>query len=148
MQDKIIQLAKYLYTKGVITPLKLQKMLFFIRYEELLNGSIENSCFEPNYNFQAWIYGPVNEKSYKFMQMLFWSFDEKDEYLLKDDEMKVIDLKYGKYFNKWNKLSSDELAIKSRKNKAWINAREGLMDDEPSNKSIDESSLDFLEFIE
>lgn len=35
MEKNIVTLAKYLYTKGIDTPLKIQKILFFFRYEEL-----------------------------------------------------------------------------------------------------------------
>ena len=53
-EEKIITLAKYLLTKGVDSPLKIQKLLFFLRYEELKNqNNLEDSYFASNYNFQA-----------------------------------------------------------------------------------------------
>ena len=49
----VLILAKYLVNKGVTSPLKLQKLLFFLRYEELKNQSTEDSYFAENYNFEA-----------------------------------------------------------------------------------------------
>lgn len=88
-------------------------------------------------------YGPVNYESYKSMQMLFLGLDEKDKYLLKPDEAKEINAKYGKYFDKLNKLSSFKLVEESHKNKAWIKARNGLVPYEPSDNKIDEQSRFF-----
>lgn len=53
------RLAKYLYTKWVDNSLKMQKILFFIRYEELLNKTTNDSYFEQNYNFEVWIMGQL-----------------------------------------------------------------------------------------
>ena len=49
----VLILAKYLVNKGVTSPLKLQKLLFFLHYEELKNQSTEDSYFAENYNFEA-----------------------------------------------------------------------------------------------
>ena len=51
--QNILSLAKYLVNKGVTSPLKLQKLLFFLRYEELKNQTTEGSYFAKNYNFEA-----------------------------------------------------------------------------------------------
>ncbi|MDE5767036.1 MAG: DUF4065 domain-containing protein, partial [Malacoplasma sp.] len=132
-------------SKGVTSPLKLQKLLFFIRYEELKNKTTNNSFFKKNKNFQAWIYGPVNFVSYRFMQKLFMKLDEKDTYILSNKEIKLIDKKYKKYFDKWNEYSPEELIEKSHKNLAWIKARKGIDPDCPSREILEEDE-DFLKF--
>ena len=53
MLRNIITLARWLITKGIKTPLQVQKLLFFLRYEELHRGNLTGSYFAPNYNFQA-----------------------------------------------------------------------------------------------
>lgn len=145
MNNDTLTLAKYLYSKGVDNPLKIQKLLFFIRYEELKSKSFEGSYFKKDKNFQAWIYGPVNFDSYKFMQNLFLSLDEKDEYILLPQEIRKIDKKYKKYFDKWNVLSSDELVEISHTNLAWIKARKGIPADVPSKEFLIENE-NFLIF--
>lgn len=144
MKD-IITLAKYLYSKGVNNPLRVQKLLFFIRYEELKSKSLEGSYFKEDKNFQAWIYGPVNYESYKYMQNLFLCLDEKDEFILSTREIREIDKKYKKYFDKWNVYSSDELIERSHKNLAWIKARKDTPADAPSKEFLIENN-DFLVF--
>lgn len=148
MERNIRTLARWLLTKGVDSSLKIQKLLFFIRYEELKNNKENNlSFFNKNNNFQAWIYGPVNYESYSFLQNCLLELDEKDPYFLSDEEVKEIDKIYGQYFEKWNKFSSSELVEKSHKNKAWIIARGNLGKDEVCRNFLSENE-DFLKFNE
>lgn len=147
-QTKICILSKYLISKGVCSPLKLQKLLFFLRYEEVLSGNLKESYFNKSDNFQAWIYGPVNYESYVFCQNYFWGQDEKENYLLLEDEIKNIDKIYGKFFQKWNAISASELVDKSHKNISWIEARGDLSNDTPCNKILNESIDKFTKFIE
>ena len=143
----IITLAKYLITKGVDYPLRLQKLLFFLRYEELKNKTTQGSYFAKNHNFEAWIYGPVNPTTYNLLQYYFAKEDEKDRYLLDLRTMWQIDRKYKAYFDKWNKFSSSQLIVRARRNYAWIKARHDLEDHEPCTEKINEQTEDFLEFL-
>jgi hypothetical protein len=55
INSKIIELAKYIVSKYKyedISAIKLQKILFFIRYEEKIN-KIDSKIFNSNYNFEA-----------------------------------------------------------------------------------------------
>lgn len=120
-----ITLAKWLISKGETSLLKIQKILFFIRVEELKNNDVKDSYFEKNHNFQAWIYGPVNVKSFKYLQPWYNSLNEMEEYLLDDQEIKQIDEKYEKYYEIYKNDSPTELIEKSHKSLSWINARKG-----------------------
>lgn len=144
-QNDINKLCSYLISKGVTNQLRLQKLLFFIRYEELKSKNIEDSFFANKANFQAWIYGPVNYDSYKSFQNFFWGFDEKDTYILDEKEIKQIDKKYKVFYEKWNSFSTSQLVDKSHKNLSWIKARKGIDSDKPSNNILEENQT-FLKF--
>lgn len=148
MEKNVRTLAKYLLTKGVEFPSKIQKLLFFMRVEEIKNGQTQNSFFKPNENFQAWIYGPVNVDSYKYLQPYFDELDEKEKFLLKDEEIKEIDKQYLESFEKWNQHSTKDLIDISHTNKAWLKARGSLGIDEICKDKMDEQSKDFVEFSE
>lgn len=147
MERNVRTLAKYLLTKGVDFPSKIQKLLFFMRVEEIRKDQTQNSFFKLNENFQAWIYGPVNVDSYKYLQLYFDELDEKENFLLDEDEVKEIDKQYLESFEKWNKYSAQELVEISHSNKAWIKTRGNLGIDEICKDKIDEQSKDFVEFI-
>lgn len=148
MDRNVRTLAKYLLTKGVDFPSKIQKLLFFMRVQEIRKDQTQNSFFKLNENFQAWIYGPVNVDSYKYLQPYFDELDEKENFLLDEDEVKEIDKQYLESFEKWNKYSAQELVEISHSNKAWIKARGNLGVDEICKDNIDEQSKDFVEFID
>lgn len=143
--DKINILAKYLITKGVDEAAKIQKLLFMFRYEELINQVDQNdSYFEVNHNFEAWIYGPVNVKSYAYVRPL-WYGDEVEPFLLDAKQLALVDQKYGKWFKKWNRYSSDELIKISQTNQAYLNARAGFEEMQPCCNYLDESDQAILE---
>lgn len=142
--SKIKILSRYLITKGVDEAAKIQKILFCFRYEELLNNSIDQTYFNDDHNFQAWIYGPVNVESYYYLRPL-WYGDELETYLLSDEELKAVDKKYGKWFDKWNQYSTSELINTSHTNQAYINAREGFEEMQPCTNVLEEKSDAFLQ---
>ncbi len=144
-KNNIITLSKYLLTKGVDSALKLQKILFFLRVEELKNKATKDSYFKDNQNFQAWIYGPVSYESYTFMYDYFAKLDETESFILSDEEVKEIDKKYGKYLDKYIDKTPNELVELSHKNKAWIKARKGYAKDAVCKEYMDENES-FIEF--
>lgn len=150
MNNKTIQLAHYLIKKGdIVSPLRLQKMLFFMRYEEIKNNIIQSeSYFKPKNNFEAWVNGPVNVQVYNVLKLYFWGLDEAQiiDENMPDDKFSEIDLKYNDFFNKWNDKETSELVDISHKNKSWIKARGNLNADEPSNEKMDESKDLILKF--
>lgn len=51
-RSKICILNKYLISKGVSSPLKLQKLLPFFRYEEILSENLKDYCFNKKIIFK------------------------------------------------------------------------------------------------
>ena len=147
---KIKILAKYLVTKGVSTALRLQKLLFMLRFEEVVNEQLNDSYFAPNNNFQAWINGPVNTEVYYYLRPMFIEIDEKDHYLLSEKkeedkkEIERLDRKYKTFFEKWDVYSDDDLIDISHTNKAWVKARKDIGPNEPCTNYLDEQSPEFL----
>ena len=147
---KIKILAKYLVTKGVNTALRLQKLLFMLRFEEVVNEQLNDSYFASNNNFQAWINGPVNTEVYYYLRPMFIEIDEKDHYLLSEKkeedkkEIERLDRKYKTFFEKWDVYSDDDLIDISHTNKAWIKVRKDINADEPCTNYLDEQSPEFL----
>lgn len=132
-------LAKYLITKyQVNSALKLQKLLFFIRVEELKNGKVLSDEFESNYNFEAWINGPVNENLYNEFRPYFLGLEEEESYLYnKNSHMEV----YDKYIEKYVYKTPAKLVNLAKTNKGWIKAREGFESDKPCKNLIDEKCI-------
>ncbi|WP_027123706.1 hypothetical protein [Mycoplasmoides pirum] len=146
MERNVTTLAKYLLTKGIDSPTKIQKMLFFFRVEELKqNPNPKNSFFSKDKNFQAWIYGPVNVPSYLVIQEWHNKDIEKEALLLSDKEMNEIDKQYGAYFEKYAGESKEWLIDESHKNVAWINARGSLGSDEICKEYLIEDE-NFIKF--
>lgn len=145
MERDIKTLTKYLITKGIESPSKIQKVLFFLRVEELKSKNTKNSFFKQDNNFQAWIYGPVCVESFKFAQGYFDQFEEKEPFLLSDKDMKIIDEQYLKPLSKYINMSPKELIDKSHTNVAWIKARIGLSADEICKNYLIEDE-DFTRF--
>ena len=144
-EKNILTLSKYLITKEINSALKIQKILFFMRVEELKNKKTESTYFKEDKNFQAWIYGPVNPESYFFIQKFFNEKDEKENFLLDDEQVKEIDQLYLKSFEKYYKCSSNQLIKISHENTAWIEARGNLGSDEICKKFMIEND-DFINF--
>lgn len=145
---KIKILAKYLLTKGeLMSAVRLQKLLFLIRYEEIASGDLTNSYFEDNDNFQAWSSGPVNLESYYYLRPVFIETDERDHYLLSKEQVEKIDQKYKAFFEKWKSYSDNDLINVCQTNGAWIKARAEIDLNEPCTDYLDEKSPEFLEMI-
>ncbi len=143
--EKLTQLALYLTNKyDVNSPLKLQKMLFFIRIEEIKSNNNKNKLksefFKENYNFEAWINGPVEPNIYRFMRPYFLNLEIEDQdytYDVKKYNFKKLD----GYIQKYLKYDAYELRDLSHKNKGWISARNGIKENEISNEKIDENLI-------
>lgn len=145
MEKNVKTLAKYLFTKGINSSLKIQKILFFLRVEELKSKNTINSFFKEKNNFQAWIYGPVNLESFLEMQKLFSHEEEKDIYILDEETVNEIDQIYGQWLLKYENYAASTLVEMSHKNKAWINARGDLDPDKPCKNYLVEDQT-FIEF--
>ncbi len=146
MERNVTTLAKYLFTKGTVSSLKIQKMLFFFRVEEIKNQQTKDSFFNSNHNFQAWIYGPVNIESFHFMRRFFDGEEEKEVMMLTASEVAEIDKKYGAWYEKYSNMSPSALVDFSHKNQSWIKARGNCEADEVCKDYMNEDEL-FIQFI-
>lgn len=144
MKKNTTTLGKYLISKGINSSLKLQKILFFFRVEELRTKK-ESGYFKKDNNFQAWIYGPVNVDSFFELQDYFHETEEKEFYLLEKQEIEELDLIFEKTFSKYADMSPSELVDKSHLNLSWINARGDLGADEPCKNFMKEDDT-FIKF--
>ncbi|CRX37239.1 hypothetical protein HEPPS_04690 [Candidatus Hepatoplasma crinochetorum] len=127
INDKIIEFAKYIiwkYKEENISAIKLQKILFFIRYEEKKN-KIDSKIFKDNYNFEAWVNGPVNSQTYIFFRPYFYEINDPEEYIPNNKYISEF-RKYDKYIKKYVYENKWDLVKKSHKNLGWIEARRGL----------------------
>lgn len=140
----IKMLAKYLVTKGVASASRLQRLLFILRWEEMMNEQTTNSVFATNHNFQAWINGPVNVETYNYLRPMFIRIDEKDHYLLNKAQMVPLEQQYGATFTKWNVCSDDDFCQILQTNQAWKQARHKIGANEICTNLIDEQSPDFF----
>ena len=151
---KVEKFSLYLFKEwGIDSILKIQKILFFLRvYEKKKWGKkwispIFDKC---NYNFQAWMYGPVNIVSYYFMRLKLYSNEQEsnDDTLieLKDDIKKGTFNKYKNIINSLKDMDSQELIEISHHNHEYKRVRGNLDVLEPCKETLDENSEGFKIF--
>ena len=137
VSDKMIRIIAYIFEKlEEVTPLMLQKLLYFIQgvYSALYGRPIfEEDC-------RAWVHGPVYPEVYElFRDFKYNPIDDARFALLEgagdalaDDEKRVIDLvvnTFGMYSgNLFEKISHNETP--------WIEARKGYGDSIPSSELL------------
>lgn len=123
-------------TGSAITPLKLQKILYYAQGYYL--AMYDKPLFEED--FQAWAHGPANEEIYdKYKQYGFDSIPAPTEnILIKDDT--ILDFlndvwqTFGIYDGKF-------LEEQTHKEEPWINARKGYAPGEICKKIITKDSM-------
>lgn len=142
VSDKMLLTLSYIFDQmQEITPLALQKLLYFIQ------GIYMVTFGEPLYreDCMAWVHGPVYEEVYNLFKDFkynpiednrFAIFKERFEEL-SDQEKKVIDLvinSFGKYSGKvLEKITHDETP--------WKNARSDYEPLQPSREIISKSEI-------
>lgn len=158
---KVEKFSLYLFKEwGIDSILKIQKILFFLRvyekkmhlYEEKESDVFSDSPIfdKGNYNFQAWMYGPVNIVSYYFMRLKLYSNEQEsnDDTLieLKDDIKKGTFNKYKNIISNLKDMDSQELIEISHHNHEYKRARGNLDVLEPCKEALDENSEGFKIF--
>ena len=128
--------AAYIIAKcGDVTPLQLQKMLYYTQ-----------ACFIIFYNrfafsdeCEAWVHGPVYRNLYE--KYKDYKYDSIPQPLqvpeLKSQEITILNLVI-EYFGKY---SGKVLEDFTHKELPWLKAREGLSETEPSNRVIDNNLI-------
>lgn len=149
---KIEKFSLYLYSRQLVkSNLRIQKILFFLRIYEIRKGIKKSLIFDNDKNnFQAWIYGPVNVESYKYMSPIVVGDDQVSDIDLKkitSSIEKQYDEKYGKCIDYLKWMTTSNLIGLSHKNLAYKEARKDCrFDDDPCTNFLDEESKKFVEF--
>lgn len=134
--------AAYIIAKcGDVTPLQLQKMLYYTQACFI----IFYSKFAFSDECEAWIHGPVYRNLYeKYKDYKYETISQNIEIpKLKSDEEAILNLVI-EYFGRYSGKVLEEF---THKEIPWIKAREGLDENAPSNRIID-NGLIFEYFTE
>ena len=130
------RIADYLLTESrergeLLTPLKLQKLIF---YSDAWHLALYDQEITPE-RFQAWVHGPVAVSQYHRFKEFQWrpitadldrpEFDERTANHLNE----IIDV--------FGSESGTALEIMTHQERPWLQARGGIPDTEPSNAEID-----------
>lgn len=129
----VLDVAKLFLSKAPMTPKKLQKLLYY--YEAWSLALLDRKAYSDT-AFEAWVHGPVSPEVYNEYRTYGWKeipqqIGELIE--LEEDANNVFEsvwLTYGT-------LSANELEMMTHDERPWKLAREGLAENEISNKKID-----------
>ena len=146
---EIEKFSIFLFSKlKIVSNLQIQKILFLLRVYEKYHRISNSIIFNNNNNFQAWIYGPVNVTSYRLINNYLTELNH-----IPDSVLIQFNNKYQSKMKKYIYLSdqlrqypSSYLVDLSHLNKAYLNVRKNLKQDEPCCKYIDELNDDFITF--
>lgn len=138
-KSKIYLVAKHIIAKtGDITPLSLQKLLYYIQGFStyfLSKPIFDDVC-------EAWVHGPVYKKIYDRFSYYsynsisndeFNDYNEIDDNVLDSEEQKLVE----EIINSFGCYSGKILEKMTHNQTPWMEARKGLKDNEPSNNQID-----------
>ena len=139
-KSKIYLIAKHIIARmGDITPLALQKLLYYIQgfSLSLLNREMFGDRCE------AWVHGPVYRKIYdrfcyySFNTIESSEFDSYQDIGLEKEEMDLID----EVVDSFGCYSGKVLEKMTHLSLPWIVARDGLEEEESSNKEINNKDI-------
>lgn len=134
----VFDVAQYILGKtGKISTMKLQKLCYYSQAWAL--AWTEEPLFsEP---FQAWVNGPVCPDLFQLHKGKFMvtssDLSKGDAAALTPDQVDTIN-KVLDHYSSWEPY---ELREQTHSEKPWKDARQGLADDEPSDREITQSSM-------
>ncbi len=140
--SKMLMVISYIFKQlGEVTPLALQKILYFI--QGLYFSKYGIPLFHEN--CQAWVHGPVYTEIYDmFRGFRYDPIDDPRFELLKgksndlnEEERGVIDL----VVNTFGMYGGKVLERITHKEAPWRDAREGYLDNEPSQEEISKEAI-------
>ena len=140
--SKMLMVISYVFKQlGEITPLALQKILYFI--QGLYLSEYGSPLFSDN--CQAWVHGPVYAEIYDmFRSFRYDPIDDPRFELLKrksndlnEKEREVIDL----VVNTFGMYGGKALERITHKENPWSDAREGYLENEPSQEEISKEAI-------
>jgi len=142
LSGKMLSAISYIFEKAEeVTPLALQKMLYFVQGIHMVNFGqpmFDEEC-------QAWVHGPAYKGVYELFKTFRYNpIDDKRFVILRErfkdlteDEMNTIDI----VINSFGMYSAKTLERITHKEAPWIDEREGLLADEPSNNVIPKEKI-------
>lgn len=149
VSDKMLNVLDYIFEKiNEVTPLALQKLLYFIQSESYV--LYDKPMFKDN--ALAWVHGPVYEGVYNLFKDFTYNPINDPRFamlsnrpkVLSDDEKKVIDLVLDTYGMYSGKVLEEITHIEY----PWVNARKGLDENERSSIVIDKENIrDYYQLI-
>ncbi len=140
--SKMLMVISYIFEQlREVTPLALQKTLYFV--QGLYFSKYETPLFSDD--CQAWVHGPVYVEIYDMFRS--FRYDPIDDFrfeLLKgkstdldEKEKEVVNL----VVNTFGMYSGKVLERITHKEKPWIDAREGYLENEPSQEEISKDAI-------
>lgn len=144
MAHDVLEVAKYFLTKQdpeageVITPLKLQKVVY---YAQAWHLALFGEPFMEAH-FEAWAHGPVNPLLYNEYREHRWSpipFPEDfDESIFNKEEQEFLDDVWGAY----GRFDAKYLERLTHSELPWIEARSGIPEGEYCTTTINEETME------
>ena len=140
--SKMLMVISYIFEQlGEVTPLALQKILYFV--QGLYFSKYEVPLFDDN--CQAWVHGPVYAEIYDmFSSFRYDPIDDPRFELLKgkstnlnEKEREVINL----VVNTFGIYGGKVLEKITHRENPWIDAREGYLENEPSQEEISKEAI-------
>ncbi len=130
--------------ESLITPLKLQKLLYYAQAWSLVIKS-ETLFYE---DIEAWVHGPVIPPVYRRYKQYGYKTLPQENFFseLKADEIDILNMVWMNY----GKKSAKSLEELTHSEYPWINAREGLRLDQLSSRKISIRDMRnyYIQFIE
>lgn len=149
VSDKMLNVISYIFKKlGEVTPLALQKLLYFIQCESFVIN--DRAMFKEN--ALAWVHGPVYEGVYSLFKDFKYNPIHDERFVILENRAKplsksdqeIIDLVLDTYGIYSGKTLEEITHIEY----PWVNARHGLEEDERSNTVIDKETIrDYYQII-
>lgn len=140
-------LADYLIVESrergeLLTPLKLQKLMFYADAWHLALHDKEITCER----FQAWVHGPVALSQYHRFRDYKWK--PIDAEIGRPELTKNLTTHLDEVIDVFGSETAVSLEIMTHKEKPWIEARGGIPEDEPCNNYISkETTKEFYRSI-
>lgn len=141
-------IAKYFILRAthdgeLISPLKMQKMVYFAYVVYLLQKKGKNKLFQEK--IEAWPSGPVVPSLYKELKKYGSGPIERDfaDISIEEFEKKYSSIKklLDEVYEYCQRLTAFQLVEITHNERSWIEARKNLEPHEPSNKQLNDTDI-------
>lgn len=137
VSDVMIRVISYVFKKvEEITPLALQKILYFI--QGIYSATYDEFLFEEN--CEAWVHGPVYRNVYFLFKDFKYNPIDDNRFVFLEDKFNDLNNKekgtIDLVIDTFGKYSGKILEKITHKEEPWLKAREGYLEDEISDEEI------------